>query len=198
MALAKQRPQLYTTQEYLILERESEVRHEYLNGEIFEMAGANKRHNLISSNMIRVISNQIHDRECSVYGSDMRIKIRATEKYTYPDVVALCGPEEFEDETEDNLLNPALIIEVLSKTTEAYDRGAKFAYYQSIESFREYVLITQEPFRVEQFVRKDTSMWTYFEFRLADDVVKLSSIDCKLGLRDIYHKVEQTFPKKVT
>ena len=198
MALAKQRPQLYTTQEYLILERESEVRHEYLNGEIFEMAGANKRHNLISSNMIRVISNQIHDRECSVYGSDMRIKIRATEKYTYPDVVALCGPEEFEDETEDNLLNPALIIEVLSKTTEAYDRGAKFAYYQSIESFREYVLITQEPFRVEQFVRKDTSMWTYFEFRLADDVVKLSSIDCKLGLRDIYHKIEQTFPKKVT
>ena len=117
MALAKQKPQLYTALEYLVLERESEIRHEYLDGEIFQMAGANKRHNLISSNMIRVISNQILDRECSVYGSDMRIKIRATEKYTYPDVVALCGPEEFEDETEDNLLNPALIIEVLSKTT---------------------------------------------------------------------------------
>ena len=198
MALAKQKPQLYTPQEYLILERASEIRHEYLDGEIFEMAGANKRHNLISINIIRMIGNQILDRECSVYGSDMRIRIPATETYTYPDVVGLCEPEEFEDETEDNLLNPALIIEVLSKTTEAYDRGAKFAYYQSIESFREYVLITQEPFRVEQFVRKDTSMWTYFEFRLADDVVQLSSIDCKLGLRDIYHKVEQTFPKKVT
>lgn len=197
MALAKQKPQLYTALEYLVLERESEIRHEYLDGEIFQMAGANKRHNLISSNMIRVISNQILDRECSVYGSDMRIKIRATEKYTYPDVVALCGPEEFEDETEDNLLNPALIIEVLSKTTEAYDRGAKFAYYQSIESFREYVLITQEPFRVEQFVRKNTSTWTYFEFRFADDVVKLTSINCELSLRDIYHKVEQNFPKEV-
>ena len=198
MTLAQQKPRLYTAKEYLVLEREAEFRHEYLDGEIFEMAGANKRHNLISINMIRVIGNQILDRECSVYGSDMRIRIPVMETYTYPDVVALCGPEEFEDETEDNLLNPALIVEVLSKSTEAYDRGAKFEHYQTIESFREYVLITQEPFRVEQFVRRDTSTWTYFEFRSADDVVKLASIDCEICLRDIYHKVEETFPKKIT
>ena len=197
MALAKQKPQFYTAKEYLLLERGAVVRHEYLNGEIFEMAGANRRHNRISTNITRVIGNQILDRECSVYGSDMRIRIPATQTYTYPDVVALCGPEEFEDETEDNLLNPALIVEVLSKSTEAYDRGAKFEHYQTIESLREYVLITQEPFRVEQFVRKNTNSWTYFEFRFADDVVKLNSIDCELSLRDIYHKFEQTFPKEV-
>ena len=197
MGQVQQQPRLYTADEYLILERESEIRHEYLNGEIFEMAGANKRHNRISMNVIRDIGNQILERECSAYGSDMRIRIPATDTYTYPDVVALCGPEEFEDDTEDNLLNPTLIIEVLSKSTEAFDRGAKFEYYQTIASFTEYVLITQEPFRVEQFVRKDVSTWTYFEFRSADDVVRLHSINCELSLRDIYHKVEQKFPKKV-
>lgn len=197
MALAKQKPKFYSANEYLSVERESEIRHEYVNGEVYEMAGANKRHNLISANIIRLIGNQILDRSCSVYGSDMRIKIQSAEKYTYPDVVALCGPEEFEDAAEDNLLNPAVIIEVLSKTTEAYDRGAKFAYYQAIESLREYILVTQEPFRVEQFVRKDSNTWTYFEFSSADDVVKLDSIGCELTLRDIYHKVGQMLPKEV-
>lgn len=197
MGQVQQQPRLYTADEYLILERESEIRHEYLDGEIFEMAGANKRHNRISINMIHLIVSQIRDRNCIAYGSDMRIRIPATHTYTYPDVVALCGPEEFEDETEDNLLNPSLIVEVLSKSTEAYDRGTKFESYQTIESLREYVVITQEPFRVEQFVRKDVSTWTYFEFRSADDVVRLHSIDCELSLRDIYHKVEQKFPKKV-
>lgn len=187
----------YTPREYLAVEREAGFRHEYMDGEIFAMAGGNKRHNLISANVIRVIGNQILDRSFSVYGSDMRIKIPFTNAYTYPDVVGLCGPEEFEDDTEDNLLNPALIVEVLSKSTEAYDRGAKFESYQTIESLREYVLITQEPFRVEQFVRRDANTWTYFEFRSADDVLKLHSIECELCLRDIYHKVEQKFPKEV-
>lgn len=187
----------YTPREYLAVEREAGFRHEYMDGEIFAMAGGNKRHNLISANVIRVIGNQILDRSCSVYGSDMRIKIPFTNAYTYPDVVGLCGPEEFEDDTEDNLLNPALIVDVLSKSTEAYDRGAKFESYQTIESLREYVLITQEPFRVEQFVRRDANTWTYFEFRSADDVLKLHSIECELCLRDIYHKVEQKFPKEV-
>lgn len=187
----------YTPREYLAVEREAGFRHEYMDGEIFAMAGGNKRHNLISANVIRIIGNQILDRSCSVYGSDMRIKIPFTNAYTYPDVVGLCGPEEFEDDTEDNLLNPALIVDVLSKSTEAYDRGAKFESYQTIESLREYVLITQEPFRVEQFVRRDANTWTYFEFRSADDVLKLHSIECELCLRDIYHKVEQKFPKEV-
>ncbi len=198
MGLAKQKPKSYTPEEYLAFERKAETRHEYLDGEIYEMAGGSKRHNGISVNLIRLLGNQLLERDCSVYGSDMRVKITSTGKYTYPDFVGVCGEEFFEDdsENEDTLLNPMLIVEVLSKSTEAYDRGAKFEYYQTIESFCEYVLITQEPFRVEQFVRKDKNVWTYFEFRKPEDVVKLNSIDCKLSLRDIYHKIQQKFPKE--
>lgn len=197
MGLALKKPKLYTPAEYLEFERESEVRHEYLDGEIFEMAWATRNHSRISTNIVRLLGNQLLERDCNAYGSDMRVKITSTEKYTYPDVVAVCGEEEFEDKIEDTLLNPMLIIEVLSKSTEAYDRGAKFEYFQTIESFREYVLISQEPFRVEQYVRKNKNEWTYFEFRKAEDVVKLDSIDCELVLQDIYHKIQQKFPKEV-
>ena len=139
MGLALKKPKSYTPAEYLELERKAEVRHEYIDGEIFEMAGANKRHNRILVNVVRLLDNQLLERDCNVYESDMRVKITSTEKYTYPDVVASCGEEIFEDSTEDTLLNPMLIIEILSKSTEAYDRGAKFEYYQTIESFQEYV-----------------------------------------------------------
>ncbi len=197
MGLAQQKPKIYTPEEYLELERAATVRHEYLDGEIFEMAGANRRHNVLSANIMRLLGNQLLDRECSAYSSDMRIKISPAGDYTYPDVVAACGEEIFEDDKEDNLLNPMLIIEVLSKSTEAYDRGGKFGAYQTIESFREYVLVTQEPFRVEQFVRKEENVWTYFEFRRPDEIVKLSSIGCELSLRDIYHKIQPKFPREV-
>ena len=197
MGLAQKKPKFYTPEEYLEFERESEVRHEYIDGEIYETAGANKRHNVISANIVRVLGNQLLEHDCNVYGSDMRVNIPAAEKYTYPDVIAVCGEEIFEDDTEDTLLNPMLIVEVLSKSTEAYDRGAKFEYYQTIKSLQEYVLITQEPFRVEQFVRKTKNVWTYFEFRKPDDVVKLNSINCELTLRDIYHKIQEKFPKEV-
>lgn len=197
MGLAQKKPEFYTSEEYLEFERQAETRHEFLDGEIYEMAGANRRHNRISVNVVRLLDSQLLERDCNIYGSDMRVKISAAEKYTYPDVVAVCGEELFEDENEDTLLNPMLIIEVLSKSTEAYDRGGKFEYYQTIESFVEYVLIAQEPFRVEQFVRKERNVWTYFEFRAPDDTVKLNSIDCELSLRDIYHKIRQKFPKEI-
>ena len=187
----------YSSAEYLELERQAETRHEFAGGEIYAMAGGNKRHNGIAVNVVRLLGNQLLERDCAIYGSDMRVKITSTGKYTYPDVVAVCGEEIFEDKDEDTLLNPMLIVEVLSKSTEAYDRGGKFEYYQTIESFQEYVLITQEPFRVEQFVRKDTSIWTYFEFRKPDEVVKLNSINCELSLKDIYHKIQQKFPKEI-
>jgi Uma2 family endonuclease len=197
MGLAKQKPKSYTPEEYLEFERNSEIRHEFIDGEIYEMAGANQRHNRISTNIIRLLDHRLLERDCNVYGSDMRLDISAIDKYTYPDVVAVCGEEIFANEMEDTLANPMLIVEVLSKSTEAYDRGAKFEHYQIIESFQEYVLIAQEPFRVEQFVRKDKNVWTYFEFRKPDDVVKLNLIDCDLVLRDIYHKVQQKFSIEV-
>jgi Uma2 family endonuclease len=197
MGLAQRKIEFFTPEEYLNFERKSDVRHEYIDGEIFEMAGTTRNHNRISTNVLRLLDNLLLERECNVYSSDMRVKITSTEKYTYPDVVAIYGEEQFEDETEDTLVNPQLIIEVLSKSTEAYDWGAKFEYYQTIESFREYVLITQEPFRVEQFVRKHENEWTYFEFRKPEDIVRLNSIDCEISLRDIYHKIQQKFPKEV-
>jgi Uma2 family endonuclease len=197
MGIALKKPKLFTSAEFLEFERQSEVKHELIDGELFEMAGANKRHNQISSNVMRLLGNQILERQCNIYSSDMRVKITSTGNYTYPDVVAVCGDEQFEDSTEDTLLNPQLIIEVLSKSTEAYDRGAKFEYYQTIEGFREYVLITQEPFRVEQYVRKNENEWTYFEFRKPESIIKLNSIDCEVSLQDIYHKIQQTFPKEV-
>ncbi len=187
---------LYTPEKYLELERKSEIRHEYIDGEIFEMAGAGKRHNQISANIMRLLGNQILERDCNVYASDMRINITSTGKYTYPDIVGICGEEQFEDEKDDILLNPMLLIEILSKSTEAYDRGTKFEFYQTIESFSEYILITQEPFRIEQFVRQDKNTWTYLEFRKPEDKIKLNSIECEISLQDIYHKVEQNFPKE--
>ncbi len=197
MGLALKKPKLYTSAEYLEFERQSEVKHELIDGEIFERASPAKSHNLIAGNVLRLLGNQLLERECNAFGSDMRVKITATEKYTYPDVVAICGEEIYEDKTEDTLINPQLIIEVLSKSTEGYDRGAKFEYYQTIESFAEYVLISQEPFRVEQYVRKNKNEWTYFEFRKPEDIVKLISIDCEMSLQDIYHKIQQKFPKEV-
>ncbi len=197
MGLALKEPKLYTSAEYLEFERQSEVKHELIDGEIFVPAGAVKRHNQISANIIRLLGNQLLERDCNAFSSDMRVKITPTGKYTYPDIVAVCGEEIYEDSTEDTLLNPQLIIEVLSKSTEGYDRGAKFEYYQTIESFREYVLITQEPFRVEQFVRRNKNEWTYFEFRQAEDIVRLNSIECEITLQDVYHKIRQTFPKEV-
>lgn len=196
MGLAQKKPEFVSPEDYLELEREALDKHEYLNGEIFAMAGAGRRHNQICTNLIRRIAIQIGDRKCSVYGSDMRVKIPSG-NYTYPDVVAVCGDEIFEDKAEDNLLNPLVIIEVLSKSTEAYDRGAKFEQYQTIPNLREYVLVTPEPYRVEQFVRQDANAWTYLEFRTAEDTVKLESIGCELSLGDIYFKVEQTFPKQI-
>lgn len=197
MGLAQRKPDFFTAEEYLEFERNADVRHELINGEVYEMAGAVKRHNQISTNIIRLLGNQLLERDCNFYANDMRIKIADAGNYTYPDIVAVCGEEIYEDATEDTLLNPMLIVEILSKSTEAYDRGGKFESYQTIESFHEYVLITQEPFRVEQFVRKDRNVWTYFEFRHAEDVVRLSSIDCEFVLSDIYHKIKQKFPKEV-
>jgi Uma2 family endonuclease len=197
MGLARKKPKLYTPAEYLEFERRAEVKHELIDGEIFEMAGATRNHNRISTNVVRLLDTQMLERDCNVYGSDMRVKITVTEKYTYPDVVAVCGEEIYEDENEDTLLNPRLIIEVLSKSTAGYDRGAKFEYYQTIESFQEYVLISQEPFRVEQYVRKTKNEWTYFEFRQSEEVVRLNSIGCELSLKDIYHKIQPKFPREV-
>jgi Uma2 family endonuclease len=187
--MTSQPKDLLTPDEYLAIERKAEFKSEYYAGEVFAMAGASRQHNLIVSSIIRLLGNQLLDRECNVYPSDMRVKIVKTGKYTYPDVAVVCGTEQFEDQYRDTLLNPAVIVEVLSETTEAYDRGKKFENYQYIESLREYILVAQEPYRIERYIRHDDKTWTYSEFHEAEERVELSTISCELNLKDVYTKV---------
>lgn len=178
-----------TFEEYLAIERNAEEKSEYFNGEMFLMSGASTNHNRIVRNVIRTLGNQTLEGNCEVYPSDMRVKISKLEKTTYPDVSIVCGVQQFDDEQQDTLLNPTLIIEVLSKSTEAYDRGKKFEQYQQLDSFIEYILISQTPYRIEQFIRRDDRTWTYKEFRNADEMVQLESVACMLLLEDVYLKV---------
>ena len=188
--MSSQRKALLTPEEYLALERRSEVRSEYLAGEVFAMVDASKHHNLIAANIIRVLGNQLLEPPCNVYPSDLRVKVSATGKYTYPDVVVACEEERFEDAQNDTLLNCVVIIEILSQSTEAYGRGRKFEHYQYIESLTEYILVAQEPYRVEQYVRRGDREWRYSEYHDAEDVVRTDVIGCELVLRDAYAKVE--------
>lgn len=180
-----------TPQEYLAIERIREYKSEYVNGEMFAMAGASKRHNLIMLNAAGELRSQLKGRPGHVYVTDMRVKVNPPELYTYPDVIVVCDQEQFEDQQEDTLLNPTMIIEVLSRTTETYDRGRKFVYYRKIESLREYILISQEMPLVECYVREPGSQsWLFSEANTLQDVVALTSINCRLILAEVYDKVE--------
>jgi len=180
----------YSPQQYLAIERDAKEKHEYLNGEIFALAGASERHNLITGNLFASIHAQTKGTPCKVYSSDMRIKVSGTGLYTYPDVVALCGEAHFDDEQRDTLLNPNLIIEVISKSTEGYDRGEKFAHYRRIESLAEYLLISQDQYRIEQYVRQPDNQWLMSEVANLEESIELPSIKCKLLLSDVYDRVQ--------
>jgi len=182
----------FTPQEYLALERKSETRNEYYNGEIFAMAGASREHNLIAGNLFRDIGNQLEDRPCETYMNDMRVWIEATGLYTYPDVVVVCGEPRFQDREVDTLLNPTVIVEVLSPTTEAYDRGDKFRHYRRIDSLREFVLISQDRMMVERYTRQGKD-WVLSDMTDPDQVLKLESIGCQIPLDRIYAKIK--FPE---
>lgn len=178
-----------TPQEYLAIERRAEYKSEYFDGEMFAMAGVNPAHNEITLNVASEIHFQLKKRPCHVYTNDMRVKISATGIYTYPDILAFCGPPRFDDNQKDTLLNPTVIIEVLSDSTEAYDRGKKFQHYRTLESLQEYVLIAQHECRVEQYIRQPGNQWTLKETHDLSEVIQLSSIQCQLALADIYDKV---------
>lgn len=178
-----------TPEAYLARERAAEFKSEYFNGEVFAMAGTSRAHSRISMNVSRILDTQLLKRDCNVYASDLRVKIRKIGKYTYPDVVLTCGKELFEDDAVDTLLNPIVIIEILSASTEAYDRGKKFQHYQFIDSLAEYILIVQDAVHVEQYVRHSDHTWRYSAYQNLDDVVKLESVNCEMTLKDIYAKV---------
>jgi Uma2 family endonuclease len=179
-----------TPEEYLTIERRSEIRSEYLNGEMFAMSGSSREHNLIVTNLSREISSQLRSRPCETYTNDQRVHIPATGTYTYPDLVVACGEPRFQDQQFDTLLNPAAIIEVLSPNTEAYDRGEKFESYRTIESLKEYVLIAQDKPRVEHYLRQDDGRWLLTAVSGLDARVSFPSIQCELALSEIYERID--------
>ena len=179
-----------TPEEYLALEREAEIKSEYLDGEMFAMSRGTFAHNSIIVNILVELANQFMDRPCVVAGPELRVKVSSTGLYTYPDVLALCGEPILEDGHKDTLLNPQIIIEVLSKSTESYVRGKKFAHYRAIASLREYVLVSQAECRVEKYLRQDDNNWLYSESVNPESSIELTSVACRLSLARVYHKVE--------
>ncbi len=181
---------LLTREQYLRQERRAEFRSEYHRGRVVAMAGTSRNHSRIVSNISISLGVQLRGRPCNNYSSDLRVSVRGGERYLYPDVVVTCGEEQFEDAELDILVNPLVVIEVLSPSTEAYDRGAKFLYYQSIPSLREYVLVSQTVRRFEVYRKQPDGSWLYQSFPFSPPPLVLQSIDCTLTFDEIYDKVE--------
>lgn len=179
-----------TAADYLAAERTGKTKHEYAAGQVYAMAGASERHNLVAGNTFASLHAQLRRRSCNVYPSDMRVKTRAMGLYTYPDLSIVCGTPQFEDERRDTLLNPTVIVEVLSPTTESYDRGRKFQHYRTMPSLVEYVLIAQDALHVEHYTRQAEGRWLLAEADGPDGVIHLSSIGCDLTLAEVYEKVD--------
>ncbi len=178
-----------TPEEYLTFERKATTKSEYLRGQIIAMSGASFAHNFITADIVTHLNIQLMGGECQVAASDMRVKAAQTASYFYPDVVVICGEPRAEDDNFDILLNPTLIVEVLSPSTEAYDRGEKFEHYQQIASLKEYILISQDKVHVEQY-RRQGEQWLLTEFREIEEVLSLLSIGCELRLQDVYRRVK--------
>lgn len=178
-----------TPEEYLAFERKAENKNEYVNGEIFAMTGASRKHNLIALSIAGELRQQLKGKPCEVYPGEMRVKAPAARSYVYPDVVVVCGEPQLEDDYFDTLLNPTLVVEVLSKSTESYNRLAKSSFYRTIESLSEYLLVSQEEYRIEQYLRQVDGRWLLSDVRSLDSMIELRSIGCSLALRDIYDRI---------
>lgn len=180
----------YTPDEYLRLERDAEQKHEYFEGKIFAMAGGTARHNLIAGNMYSALRREIRKRNCQAFVSDMKVRISESDLYTYPDVAVACGEIEYGSDIEDVLLNPRVLVEVLSKSTESRDRGWKFQQYQKLPSLVDYVLVSQDQPLVERFTRQANGNWVLTNFAGLEATFSLTAIECPLTLAELYLDVE--------
>lgn len=179
-----------TPDEYLAAERLSDYRSEYLDGGVYPMTGGSINHNQITINLILELGAQLRARPCRVLGVGLKVRLPDSRKFFYPDVVAVCDELQVHDDRKDIILNPDLVVEVLSPSTEAFDRGAKFRAYQTIESLKEYVLVSQEKPLIEQYVRNGESKWTYRAAEGLESSLALPSIECTLNLSAVYDKVD--------
>jgi Uma2 family endonuclease len=179
---------LWTPAEYLAWERRQPTKHGYHRGEIVAMAGASREHNLIVANVLAFLVAALRDRPCEAYPSDMRVWIPTAERYTYPDVTVVCGGPEFQDVTFDTLLNPQIVVEVLSDSTEAEDRGKKLHDYATVPSVREVLLVAQDETLVDHYVKRAEGGWTLRTLS-AGGTVELGSLDLRLPVEELYRKV---------
>jgi Uma2 family endonuclease len=187
----------FTFAEYLEREQASETKHEYLNGQIYDMAGGTVPHGRIAANVIGVLFGQLRGRPCSPQTSDVRVRVQATGLTTYPDVSVVCGEAKTDVEDPNAIVNPVVLVEVLSPSSEAYDRGEKFAHYRRIPSLQEYVLVSYQTRRIEVYRRGEGGVWSLHEAR-DHETMELVSIGCTLALDDVYRNVEPSEPAPVT
>ena len=178
-----------TEAEYLTAERASVLRHEFVGGQMLAMSGASLDHGLVVSNLVASLHGQLAGRDCFVVANDLSVRVAATAEYFYPDVLVVCGDPEFVDERRDVLLNPRVILEVLSPSTKNFDRGEKFASYRLVPGFLEYVLVAQDRCHVEHHERQADGRWLLTEIKSADAILSLRSIGCALPLREIYRRL---------
>ena len=179
-----------TPEEYLALEEAAEFKSEYYQGEIFNMAGASTNHNRIIRNVLSKMHPVLMNTKCEAFMNDIRVWIASKELFTYPDILVVCNKLEYYPDRNDTITNPKIIIEVLSESTENYDRGKKFLFYRSIPTFREYILIDQYSVHIEQFYIGTDGNWILKEYDDLNAVLKLTQIDFQIPFADIYSQVE--------
>ena len=180
---------VYTPEEYLAREDKASFKSEYIDGQIFSMAGGSVRHSIICMNLNWAIREMTTNKDCVGLESNLKVEIQRGKQYFYPDAMVVCGGVEFAKNRTDTIANPMLIVEVLSPATEAFDRNKKFAAYRTLPSLREYVLIYQDEPQIEAFFKENEKTWRYTVARGLDDTIRLFSLECDLALRDIYQKV---------
>jgi Uma2 family endonuclease len=181
---------------YTEIETSTGLKHEYYRGSVYAMTGASPRHNLTVANVIALLHTQLRGRACTVYPSDLRIKVEQTGLYTYPDISVICGELRLDSAKRDTATNPTVLVEVLSPSTRDYDRGTKFQHYRAIDTLREYIVISQDAPHIEQYIRQDSDQWLLREFELPEQIVALDSIGCTIDLQGVYEKV--VFPSSGT
>ena len=178
-----------TEEQYLAIERAAEFKSEFLDGVMYAMSGGSMRHSYLAVNLIAELRAMLRGGECQIFNSDLRVRVSAR-MYAYPDVSVVCGKPLLADDHQDILFNPIVIVEVLSPSTEQYDRGMKFQLYRTIESLREYILVDQDKVLIEQYIRQDASTWTLRDHQTLEDELKMNSIGVSLPLRLIYDRVD--------
>lgn len=182
----------YTPEEYLALENQAEIRHEYLDGEISEMTGGTTNHNKLAGKIYARLLLALEDQEYEVYMADVRLWIESYHRYTYPDVMVVKGQSVYHGQGKTTIINPLLIVEVLSKSTANYDQGDKFDAYRCLPSFQEYILIEQSQYYVKQFAKNAQGKWVLTDYRGAEAILKLESLNFEISLQELYHKIDFT------